>query len=90
MRTITSNPKFTITDSEKKTAVLLLQDLTVKEIADLRYLSFSAVQSQAVQIRKKMNATTMYTAIGRMIVNKIIPDEDLVFCLPEHWKDRHI
>ena len=48
--------KFNITDAEKSTAICLLQDMTVKQITQLRHLSFHGVQSQTKRIREKMSS----------------------------------
>jgi len=83
-------PPFGITDTEKKTALYLLQDLTVKQITELRHISFEGVQSQTKRIRSKMYATTIQGALARMIAVGIIHEEELLLCLPKDWIDRRV
>jgi hypothetical protein len=85
MKTI-STSEFNISESEKQTAIYLLQDLTVKQIAGLRCLSFAAVQRQTMQIRTKMETTTIYAALARMIAARIIAWEELVSCVSQRQK----
>ena len=85
---IISPIQFSITDSEKATAICLLQDMTVKQITELRHLSFAGVQSQTVRIREKMHSTTIYAALARMIALEIIHKEELISCLPKDWNPR--
>lgn len=77
--------KFKITDAEKETALCLLRDMTVKEITAVRYLSVAGVQDQTKRIRIKMETSTIYGALGRMIATGIITEEELRSCLPENW-----
>jgi len=51
-----STPNFIhrpITISEKETTILLLKELTVKEIKELKDLAFQGAQSQTTRIRQK-------------------------------------
>ena len=77
--------QFRITDSEKATAICLLQDLTVKQITEVRHLSIGGVQSQTQKIREKMHSTTIHGALARMIAIGIIRKDELVACLPQDW-----
>ena len=86
MRIITPED-FGITDSEKTTAIYLLRDLTVKQITELRHLSFDGVQSQTKRIREKMQSTTMHGALARMIAVNIINKRELITCLPKEWNN---
>ena len=81
--------KFNITDAEKSTAICLLQDMTVKQITQLRHLSFHGVQSQTKRIREKMSSTTIQGALARMIALGIIRREELLSCLPKDWVQRN-
>ncbi len=77
---------FSITNSERETAVYLLRDLSVKQVKEMRCLSFEGVQSQTKRIREKMQAGTIYGALGRMIALNIITHNDLLLCLPDYLK----
>ena len=74
-----------ITDCERKTAIYLLNDFTVKEVMELCFVSFGGLQSQTGRIRLKMNTATIYAALGRMIALEIIKKDELFNCLPNPW-----
>ena len=78
-----------ITVTEKETTILLLKDLTVKQIKELKFLSFQGAQSQTTRIRQKMHASTFNAAVARMVAIGIITKEELMQCLPSGW-DEHI
>jgi hypothetical protein len=77
-----------ITPAEKETAILLLKDLTVKQVQDITHLSFNGVQSRTKRIRLKTQTSTIHGALGRMLADGIITAEELKLRLTEDLPEK--
>ena len=77
-----------ITESQKATALLLSQDLSVKQIAQLRHLSPYVIEGDTKAIREKTGSSTIYGALIILIATDNIKEDDLINCATRHLKDK--
>ena len=66
-----------LSEAEERVFIELMGDKCVKEAAKSLYISFNTAQSHSAAIKKKTGASTMHTAVFRIMQNGLIAKEKL-------------
>ena len=66
-----------LSEAEERVLIELMADKCVKEAADALHISFNTAQSHSAAIKNKTGATTLHTAVFRIVQNGLIAKEKL-------------